>query len=70
MHWSALPMFDKLLPVLMYALLFAVLALAAVGMIALANLALGVFGASPVDLSWINILLVAVLMRILLIFAK
>ncbi len=63
-------MFDKLLPVLMYALLFAVLALAAVGMIALANLALGVFGASPVDLSWINILLVAVVMRILLIFAK
>lgn len=63
-------MFDKLLPVVMYALLVTVLALAAVGVIALANLVLGAFGVTPIDLSWLNVLVVAVVMWVLLLFAR
>lgn len=61
-------MFEKLLPVLMNAVLFATLALAAVGLIAMANLALALFSGAAIAISWPNVLLVAVVIRILLVF--
>ncbi len=63
-------MFDKVLPVIMYALLLAVFVFAAVGTIALASFVLGIFGGTAIELSWLNVLLVALVLRVLMFFVN
>lgn len=57
-------MFEKILPLLMYGLLLATFVLAAVGLIAILNLALAFFGVETVGLSLLNVGLLALVLGI------
>lgn len=55
-------MFEKILPLLMYGLLMAVFILAAIGLIAMLNLVLALFGFESFALSRLNVGLLALLL--------
>lgn len=55
-------MFEKILPLLMYGLLVAVFILAAIGLIAMLNLVLALFGFESFALSRLNVGLLALLL--------
>ena len=57
-------MFEKILPLLMYGLLVAVFILAAIGLIAMLNLVLALFGFESFALSRLNVSLLALLLGV------
>lgn len=57
-------MFEKILPLLMYGLLVTVFILAAIGLIAMLNLVLALFGFESFALSGLNVGLLALLLGV------